>query len=49
MVQIYQDKYQLLKALVEGIDTITDNKLKDSILQKITNIISDKKLQKQVK
>ena len=46
--KIYQDKYQLLKALVEGIDTITDNKLKDSILQKITNIISDKKLQKQV-
>ena len=46
--KIYQDKYQLLKALVEGIDTITDNKLKDSILQKITSIISDKKLQKQV-
>lgn len=46
--KIYQDKYQLLKALVEGIDTITDNKLKDSILQKITNVISDKKLQKQV-
>lgn len=46
--KIYQDKYQLLKALVEGIDTIIDNKLKDSILQKITNIISDKKLQKQV-
>ena len=33
--KIYQDKYQLLKALVEGIDTISDKSLKHSIIQKV--------------
>ena len=46
--KIYQDKYQLLKALVEGIDTINDESLKCSIIQKVKDVISDSKLQKQV-
>ena len=46
--KIYQDKYQLLKALVEGIDTINDESLKCSIIQKVKDVISDSKLQEQV-
>ena len=46
--KIYQDKYQLLKALVEGIDTISDKSLKHSIIQKIKSVIPDASLQEQV-
>lgn len=46
--KIYQDKYQLLKALVEGIDTISDESLKRSIVQKVENVIPDTSLQEQV-
>ena len=46
--KIYQDKYQLLKALVEGIDTIRDEPLKCSIIQKVKNAIPDISLQEQV-
>lgn len=45
---IYQEKYQLLKALVEGIDAITDSSLQQKIKEKITNQITDSKLLKQV-
>ena len=46
--KIYQDKYQLLKALVEGIDTIRDESLKRSIVQKVKSVIPDASLQEQV-
>ena len=46
--KIYQDKYQLLKALVEGIDTISDESLKRSIVQKVKSVIPDASLQEQV-
>ena len=46
--KIYQDKYQLLKALVEGIDTISDESLKHSIVQKVKSVIPDASLQEQV-
>ena len=46
--KIYQDKYQLLKALVEGIDTISDESLKHSIIQKVKSVIPDTSLQEQV-
>ena len=46
--KIYQDKYQLLKALVEGIDTINDESLKCSIIQKVKNVIPDTSLHEQV-
>ena len=46
--KIYQDKYQLLKALVEGIDTISDKSLKHSIIQKVKSVIPDASLQEQV-
>lgn len=46
--KIYQDKYQLLKALVEGIDTISDESLKRSIIQKVKSVIPDTSLQEQV-
>lgn len=45
---IYQEKYQLLKALVEGIDCINDNKLKENIRKKICSVVTDEKLQKKV-
>lgn len=38
---IYQKKYQLLKALVEGIDSIKDISAKKKIQEKISNQISD--------
>lgn len=38
---IYQEKYQLLKALVEGIDTISNVSMKKKIQEKISNQISD--------
>ena len=38
---IYQEKYQLLKALVEGIDSIKDISAKKKIQEKISNQISD--------
>lgn len=38
---IYQKKYQLLKALVEGIDSIKDISAKRKIQEKISNQISD--------
>ena len=38
---IYQEKYQLLKALVEGIDSIKDFSAKKKIQEKISNQISD--------
>lgn len=38
---IYQKKYQLLKALVEGIDSIKDISTKKKIQEKISNQISD--------
>lgn len=44
---IYQEKYQLLKALVEGIDSISDVSLKNNIRSKIENQITDSKLLKQ--
>lgn len=44
---IYQEKYQLLKALVEGIDSISDVSLKNKIRSKIENQITDSKLLKQ--
>lgn len=37
--EIYQYKYQLLKALVEGIDAITDNDLKRKIQEEIEKVI----------
>ena len=46
--KIYQDKYQLLKALVEGSDTISDESLKHSIIQKVKSVIPDTSLQEQV-
>lgn len=46
--KIYQDKYQLLKALVKGIDTIRDESLKRSIVQKVKSVIPDASLQEQV-
>ena len=45
---IYQEKYQLLKALVEGIDSINNSSLKNRIRSKIENQITDSKLLKQV-
>lgn len=45
---IYQEKYQLLKALVEGIDCINDNKLKENIRKKICSVVTDEKLQEKV-
>ncbi len=45
---IYQEKYQLLKALVEGIDSINDSCLKNKIRSKIENQITDSKLLEQV-
>ena len=45
---IYQEKYQLLKALVEGIDSIKNPSAKVKIKNKIANQISDSKLLKQV-
>lgn len=38
---IYQEKYQLLKALVEGIDTISNVSMKKKIQEKISNQISN--------
>lgn len=38
---IYQEKYQLLKALVEGIDTISNVSMKKKIQEKISNQISE--------
>ena len=46
--KIYQEKYQLLKALVEGIDSIQDANLKASITKKIKDVIVDPLLQEQV-
>lgn len=45
---IYQEKYQLLKTLVEGIDSINNSSLKNRIRSKIENQITDSKLLKQV-
>ena len=45
---IYQEKYQLLKALVEGIDSINNSSLKNRIRSKIENQITDSKLLNQV-
>lgn len=45
---IYQEKYQLLKALVEGIDSINDSSLRNKVRSKIENQITDSKLLKQV-
>ena len=45
---IYQEKYQLLKALVEGIDSISNNSMKEKIREKISNQISDSRLLEQV-
>lgn len=45
---IYQEKYQLLKALVEGIDCINDNKSKENIRKKICSVVTDEKLQEKV-
>lgn len=45
---IYQEKYQLLKALVEGIYSINNSSLKNRIRSKIENQITDSKLLKQV-
>lgn len=45
---IYQEKYQLLKALVGGIDSIHENKLKEKIRKKICTVVTDEKIQKQV-
>lgn len=44
---IYQKKYQLLKALVEGIDSIKDISAKKKIQEKISNQISDSVLLEQ--
>ena len=44
---IYQKKYQLLKALVEGIDSIKDFSAKKKIQEKISNQISDPALLEQ--
>lgn len=38
---IYQDKFLLLKALVDGIDSISDNRKKQEIIKKITDVIKD--------
>lgn len=38
---IYQDKFLLLKALVDGIDSISDNRKKQAITKKITDVIKD--------
>lgn len=44
--KIYQEKYQLLKALVEGIDAIEDDALKEAIKSKIEqNIINQEELE----
>lgn len=45
---IYQEKYQLLKALVDGIDSINENTQKEKIRRKICTVITDKKIQKQI-
>ena len=48
LIKIYQKKYHILKALVEGIDSIRDEKEKNEIIKKVQKVVSDTKLQKQV-
>ena len=48
LIKIYQNKYHILKALVEGIDSIRDEKEKNDIIKKVQQVVTDTKLQKQV-
>lgn len=48
LIKIYQKKYHILKALVEGIDSIRDEKEKNEIIKKVQKVVTDTKLQKQV-
>ena len=45
---IYQNKYMLLKALVDGIKTIKNNNLSTKIKNEVTEVLKDEKLANQV-
>ena len=43
LIKIYQKKYHILKALVEGIDSIRDEKEKNEIIKKVQKVVTDTK------